>query len=164
MLALVFDFDNTLTVKRARKPKVLDYAYLKDLFGSDDRILMVVRYLRKFRDFPIFICSGNDTDLITSIFEELHALGFDVQVPTIVGNTDDKATFVNGLKYERVIFIDDDKSNYEGVTVETISISGPMEEADFQKIQTSSGGSPSTPKRNRFSVSPQRSEHNVSVW
>ena len=91
-LAIVFDFDDTLTVKKAGKSKDYDYAtYLKPLFGSDERILMVVRYLRKFKanGANLYICSRNDTDRIVRIIDDLHALGFDISVSQfkeIVGN------------------------------------------------------------------------------
>ena len=157
MLAVVFDFDDTLTVKKARKSKDYDYStYLKPLFGSDERILMVVRYLRKFKKTDgadLFICSGNSPELITRVIDELHALGFDIHVSqftAIIGNENEKAKYVNGLRYGRVVFIDNDTENYEGVreTVQTVRIaeSGGMSEEDFQRINVQrEAESPATP-------------------
>lgn len=180
MLAVVFDFDDTLTVKKAKRSKYYDYnAYLKPLFGSDERILMVVRYLRKLKKTDgadLYICSGNSAELITRVIEELHALGFDIHVSqfsAIVGNENEKAKFVNSLRYRTVVFIDNDVENYEGLleTVQTVRIaeSGGMYEEDFQSInvlqqqQQQETESPSTPpKRSRLTLSPTRSE--FKVW
>jgi hypothetical protein len=141
--AIVFDFDDTLTVKKAESAREYNYDYQKSIFGSDERILMVVRFLRKFKadGAGLYICSGNDENLIIAIIEALHAEGFDIkgsQFNEIVGNENDKASFVNSLRlrYDRVIFIDNNRDNYLGVTTETLRIarSGGMTLEDFQRI------------------------------
>jgi hypothetical protein len=141
-VAVVFDFDSTIVRGKARSKYDLE-----KLFGGHERILMLIQNIRKI-NADLYICSGNNEQLIRKILDDLRGTGYDLdstKFKEIIGGVpDEKYEIINkwALEYDTVVFIDDTASNYEGVAenVITIPMNGitPMNEEHLSAILTAS--------------------------
>lgn len=137
--AVVFDFDSTVVKGKAKKGYDLD-----TLFGGHERILMLVRWLRRLKA-DLYICSGNSASLIKTVLDDLRSTGYDLDSSLFVAiegsHADEKHLYVNALleRYKTVVFIDDTSSNYLELDDAVISIPMggrfPMNEDHLMTIQ-----------------------------
>lgn len=149
--AIVFDFDSTIVKGKAKKGYDLE-----TLFGGHERILMLVRWLRRL-DADLYICSGNSESLIRNVLDDLRSTGYDLDSSRFVAiegsHADKKFLYVNAMvnRYKTVVFIDDTSSNYLELddSVVAIPMNGrfPMNEDHLMAIQAALyHPAPTTPK------------------
>lgn len=136
-MALVLDFDDTLTIRRSKN-------FSRDLFGDEDRIVMLQEYIREWKNdgIDLYILSHNTFNFV---YETLDLIFNVTDFEEIIGNKNiDKAEYVNKLNYDTVIFVDNDITQYEGVnpSVVTIKINnkGGLTENDLEKIDKKFSG------------------------
>jgi hypothetical protein len=136
--AIVFDFDGTLTVKRA-KPKY----NLIELFGGYERILKLVSFIRRLylKNIHLYICSGSKEELIQNIIQDLTNTGFYIELAwfkEISGENAEKHLFLNDLTEDKIVFIDDNVLEEETINpnVTIIQIDEPLvvEEIELQVL------------------------------
>ena len=152
--AVVFDFDDTLTITQASK--ALDS---NAIFGDHERILRIVRFLRKLRalNVDLYICSGSKKDTIEIVLDKLRETGYDLDssiFKEIKGKQKTrKYEFIDTLiKYSIVVFIDDNQENYKNLNsnVSTIemdeSIKGMTADDEYKIMEELS----KTPKKQKI--------------
>lgn len=151
-MALVLDFDDTLTIGRSKNLS-------RDLFGDEDRIEMLQEYIREWKNdgIDLYILSHNNFNFV---YEAIDLIFNVTDFEEIIGNKNiDKAEYVNKLKYDKVVFVDNDVTQYEGANVITIKINkkGGLTEEDMEKIDKIFSGISSLKK------SPKESQNDFST-
>lgn len=147
-MSLVLDFDDTLTICRSKKLS-------RDLFGDEDRIEMLQEYIREWKNdgIDLYILSHNTFNFV---YESIDLIFNVTDFEEIIGNKNiDKAEYVNKLKYDTVVFVDNDKTQYEGVDPSVITIKindeGGLTEEDMEKIDKCFEESPKKEKKEEHS-------------
>lgn len=138
--ALVLDFDDTLTIRKARKS-----LNESQIFGNDDRIEMIKTFLDKWRSqkkVDLYILSHNEFNIVSNSIGLIYnprnfkdIVGEETEKP-------DKAEYINEWKkkYDTLVFVDNDKTQYEGVDPSVITIEinkkGGLTKPDMEKIDS----------------------------
>jgi len=138
--ALFLDFDDTLTIRTTVKPSI-------EIFGDEKRIKKLKKFLNKCKSkgVDLYILSHNNIDIVDDslkLIDRENLYKFEIIAKKKYQEKPDKAKYINKWKkkYDTLVFVDNDKTQYEGINPSVITIEineeGGLTKPDMEKIDS----------------------------